>query len=122
MNSNKSTPNLTNLTQKIKQYGLKLGFQQIGITDTDLTLAEQRLQQWLAKNYHGNMRYMEQHGTKRSRPAELIPNTLRIISVRMNYLPPHPRIARVLANPKLAFISRYALGRDYHKLMRKRLE
>lgn len=109
------------LFQQIKQWGQELGFQQIGITDTDLTQYESRFLEWLQKNFHGEMHYMSSHGTKRYRPAELIPGTLRIISARMDYLPPESEIAKVLKNPKLGFISRYALGRDYHKLMRKRL-
>lgn len=106
---------------KIKQWGLELGFQQIGITDTDLSQYESRVQAWLAKGLHGSMDYMEKHGTKRTRPAELVPNTIRIISARMDYLPPDTAIFEVLNHPEKAYISRYALGRDYHRLMRKRL-
>lgn len=114
--------NYSELAQQIKTWGQELGFQQVGITDIDLTRYEERLESWLAKNYHGSMDYMERHGTKRSRPAELVPGTQRIISVRMDYLPPSLSFKEVLENPKLAFISRYATGRDYHKLIRKRLE
>lgn len=114
--------NFANLREDIKQWGKKLGFQQVGITDTDLSKYEQRFLDWLAHGFHGEMDYMARHGTKRSRPADLLPGTLRIISVRMDYLPPDTSIAEVLQNPNKGYVSRYALGRDYHKLMRKRLD
>lgn len=101
---------------------MALGFQQVGIADTDLTLAEQHLNRWLADGMQGNMDYMARHGSKRSRPEELVPGTLRIISVRMDYLPPADDPEAILGDPEKAFISRYALGRDYHKLMRNRLQ
>lgn len=110
------------LAAQIKQWGVDLGFQQIGITNTDLSHYEQRFHDWLAKGFHGEMHYMEKHGLKRSRPAELIPDTISIISARLDYLPPDTSMAAVLQNPEKAYVSRYALGRDYHKLMRKRLE
>lgn len=110
------------LAQDIKTWGKEVGFQQVGITDTDLSAYENDLREWLKKGYHGKLNYMERYGMMRARPSELVPGTLRIISVRMNYLPPHPDFAKVLNNPEKAFVSRYALGRDYHKLMRKRLE
>ena len=110
------------LAEQIRQWGAALGFQQVGIADTDLTLAEQHLHQWLDQGMHGCMEYMASHGLKRSRPAELVPGTLRIISVRMDYLPPDDDPEAVLADTQCAFISRYALGRDYHKLMRNRLQ
>lgn len=109
------------LAANIKHWGLELGFQQIGITDTDLTQYEPHFLEWLQKKFHGEMHYMEAHGSKRYRPDELIPGTIRIISARMDYLPPDTEIPKVLQNPSLGYISRYALGRDYHKLMRKRL-
>lgn len=109
------------LAHDIKKWGQELGFQQVGITDTDLSVYEDRFLAWLAKGFHGSMDYMEKHGTKRSRPFELIPETLRIISVRMDYLPPNSAIMDVLQDPNKGYISRYALGRDYHKLLRKRL-
>jgi epoxyqueuosine reductase len=114
--------NHNNLAADIKQWGLELGFQQIGITDTDLTQYEPHFLAWLQKKFHGEMHYMESHGSKRYRPNELIPGTVRIISARMDYLPPDTEIPKVLQNPALGYISRYALGRDYHKLMRKRLK
>ncbi|RDI41515.1 tRNA epoxyqueuosine(34) reductase QueG [Aquicella lusitana] len=110
------------LSHHIKQWGLALGFQQVGITDADLSTYEDRFLNWLAKGLHGKMDYMEKHGLKRSRPAELLPQTVRIISVRMDYLPPDTSIMTVLNDAKKGYISRYALGRDYHRLMRKRLE
>ena len=94
----------------------------MGITDTELSPYEAKLQEWLAKGHHGEMKFMEKHGSKRSRPEELIPGTLRIISVRMNYLPADPNLIKILNDPQKAYISRYAVGRDYHKLMRKRLQ
>lgn len=113
---------MQNLANKIKEWGQELGFQQIGITDTDLSQYEQRFLDWLNKGLHGSMSYMEKHGLKRLRPHELIPGTVRIISARLDYLPPDTTIVEVLQNNKKGYISRYALGRDYHRLMRKRLE
>jgi epoxyqueuosine reductase len=111
------------LAHDIKRWGSDLGFQQVGITDCDLTTPETHLLQWLAAGRHGEMDYMARHGTKRSRPAELVPGTLRVICARMNYLPKGAREAgAVLADPAGACISRYALGRDYHKVMRRRLQ
>lgn len=109
------------LSEQIKQWGLELGFQQVGITDTNLDIYETRLQEWLKKNFHGTMDYMEKHGEKRSQPDKLIPGTLRIISVRMDYLPPDTRIKEVLFDNNKAYIARYALGRDYHKVLKRRL-
>ena len=111
------------LSEHIKRWGLELGFQHIGISDTRLEEAENHLQDWLLQNRHGEMHYMAAHGLKRSRPALLQPGTLSIISVRMDYLPQSPAISHtVLDDPGAAFVSRYALGRDYHKLMRNRLQ
>lgn len=113
---------MPSLADQIKQWGEELGFQQIGITDTDLSSYEQRFLDWLAKGFHGAMDYMERHGIKRSRPEILIPDTIRIISARLDYLPPDTDIKKVLNNPYKGYVSRYALGRDYHRLMRKRLD
>lgn len=111
------------LTEKIRAWGLDLGFQQIGITGTALAEDERRLELWLEQRYHGEMDYMEKHGTKRSRPAELMPQTVSVISARMNYMSQHCADPNeVLEDPAAAYISRYALGRDYHKLMRARLK
>ncbi len=101
---------------------MALGFQQVGISDIDLSQHEAKLQAWLDNHYHGEMQFMAEHGMKRARPAELVPGTVRVISVRMNYLPPDARFAKDLKQPNTAYISRYALGRDYHKLVRNRLK
>jgi epoxyqueuosine reductase len=115
--------NAAELVERIRRWGKALGFQQVGISDIELGTAEQRLQEWLDAGYHGSMEYMQRHGSKRSRPAELEPGTVSVIAVRMDYLPPESAEPwSVLGNGELAYISRYALGRDYHKLMRKRLQ
>jgi epoxyqueuosine reductase len=120
---NESSPEMTNLALQIKQWGQELGFQQIGITNTDLSAAEAHLQNWLANNFHGEMDYMQRHGLKRSRPALLHEGTVRVISARMDYLPePAAAMGQALNDPASAYISRYALGRDYHKMMRNRLQ
>jgi epoxyqueuosine reductase len=112
---------LHQLARDIKTWGRELGFQQVGITDVDLSEAETRLKEWLAKGYHGSMEWLAAHGDKRSRPAELLPGTLRVIAVRMDYLPGDTQQIKILKDPTKAYISRYTLGRDYHKLIRKRL-
>jgi len=111
------------LAQHIRQWGQELGFQQLGFSDTDLEAHEVHLNHWLAKGFHGEMSYMQRHGTRRSRPQELEPGTLRVISARMDYLPETEfDIEALLKEPDKGVVSRYALGRDYHKLMRKRLQ
>lgn len=111
------------LAQDIKDWGHALGFQQIGITDTGAGEHETHLRDWLAADRHGAMAYMANHGSKRARPHELLPGTLRIISARMDYLPPDAAPAEeVLQQPEYAYVSRYALGRDYHKVLRARLK
>ena len=117
-----STPNYQQLAKNIKAWGQELGFSEVGITDIDLSKHEAQLQRWLDAGYHGSMDYMAAHGMKRARPAELVPGTQRVISVKMNYLPPDASFAKTLKNTEKAYISRYALGRDYHKLMRNRLK
>lgn len=117
-----TTAELHQLAQDIKLWASELGFDQAGITDTDLTLEEPRLQAWLDAGYHGSMDYMARHGMMRARPHELLPGTLRVLSVRMNYLPFEADFAATLRDPTLGYISRYALGRDYHKLLRSRLK
>jgi epoxyqueuosine reductase len=110
------------LSRRIRTWGKELGFQQVGIAGTALAEAETRLDEWVAKNFHGELGYMTRHGRKRSRPAELVPGTTRVISARMDYFPAGAAPAgAVLADPERAFIARYALGRDYHKLLRRRL-
>lgn len=101
----------------------ELGFAAIGVAGIDLPADEARLEGWLAAGLHGEMAYMQRHGTRRSRPAELVPGTLRVISVRMDYWPEAAADAEaVLADPQLGYVSRYALGRDYHKVMRGALQ
>ena len=118
-----STQDLIELRKKIGQWAQSLGFQAVGISDIQLNEAEKHLHQWLDKGYHGTMNYMQHHGSKRSQPNELIPGTTSIISLRMDYFPPHSKEANdVLADPQAAYISRYALGRDYHKVLRKRIQ
>lgn len=112
---------LSKLTEDIRRWGAELGFQQVGISNIDLHKHEQHLKSWLEKNFHGEMGYMARHGDKRSRPEQLLPGTLRVISARMDYLPETTDMQAVLDDPNKGYISRYALGRDYHKLMRKRL-
>lgn len=113
---------LTELASSIKDWGRELGFQQVGISGLSLGEHEQHLQRWLDAGHHGEMDYMAAHGSKRWRPEELVPGTLRVISVRMDYLPGDTHMAERLAQPEKAYISRYALGRDYHKVVRKRLQ
>lgn len=110
------------LAGAIAQWGRDLGFAEIGIADTELGEAEAHLARWLAAGRHGEMDYMARHGTARSRPAELVPGTLRVITARMDYLPePLARSRAALADPARAYVARYALGRDYHKVLRTRL-
>ena len=115
----------TKLALEVKAWGKALGFQDVRIADAiaDMSAAESGMFQWLDKGYHGEMNYMAEHGTKRSRPYELVPNTQRIISVRMNYFPPKAAGSWPVINQgEKAFISRYALGRDYHKVLRSRMQ
>ncbi|MBN2702177.1 MAG: tRNA epoxyqueuosine(34) reductase QueG [Methylothermaceae bacterium] len=111
------------LASEIKKWGRELGFQATGICDIDLGIAEENLKRWLARGFHGEMDFMARHGVKRSRPQQLVPDTMRIIAARMEYLPePQTAMEQALEDPRRAYISRYALGRDYHKLIRKRLQ
>lgn len=113
------------LAVEIKDWGRALGFQDVRIADahSDMSEAESGMFEWLDKGYHGEMDYMEKHGTKRSRPFELVAGTQRIISVRMNYFPPKAKESwSVINDGERAFISRYALGRDYHKVLRSRMQ
>jgi len=116
------TLDLNALALSIKDWGRELGFQQVGITDVELGEHEAHLQRWLAAGYQGEMEYMAAHGSKRSHPDELVPGTLRVVSLRMDYLPGDTQMAQRLKEPQQAYVSRYALGRDYHKLIRKRLQ
>ncbi len=112
---------LDEIAAKIKRWGRDLGFQQVGIAGIDLAQDEPRLQAWLAAGRHGEMAYMARHGLRRARPAELVPGTLRVISARMDYWPEATPAESVLADARLGYVSRYALGRDYHRLVRPRL-
>ena len=117
-----SSLDLPALSQSIKDWGRELGFQQVGIAGLDLASHEAHLERWLAAGYHGEMDYMAAHGSKRSHPEELVPGTLRVISLRMDYLPGDTQMSKRLGEPEKAYVSRYALGRDYHKLIRKRIQ
>ena len=118
-----STEQLQAMKSAIIRWGMELGFQQLGVADTGLEEHEQHLLSWLDQGMHGQMSYMQAHGTRRSRPAELLPGTLRVISARMDYLSEQACDAeQLLEQPEQALISRYALGRDYHKLLRQRLQ
>lgn len=110
------------LAQAIKLWGQELGFQQIGIANISLDRAEKHLNEWLDAGRHGSMEYMASHGHKRSRPDLLVPGTISVISARMDYLPPDTNPEAVLAEQSLGYVSRYALGRDYHKVVRNRLQ
>lgn len=114
---------LYQLAKDIKDWGKALGFADVGISGTDLSHYEPKHFEWLLNDYHGDMDYMARHGTKRTRPQELEPGTLTVISVRMNYFDgdAHDAIDQ-LQTPSNAYISRYALHKDYHKLMRKRMQ
>jgi epoxyqueuosine reductase len=106
----------------IERAAAALGIDAIGVSSIDLPDDERYLDQWIERGWHGQMQYMARHGHRRSRPADLLPGTIRVISARMNYLAEHARPAGdVLADSEAAFISRYALGRDYHKVMRSAL-
>ncbi|MGE5616079.1 MAG: tRNA epoxyqueuosine(34) reductase QueG [Bacillota bacterium] len=111
------------LEDRIKQWGRSIGFDAIAIAGTDLAEDEARLLEWLDRGWHGEMDYMARHGERRARPAELVPGTLSVITARLNYTNPEVRDAEaVLADPERAYVSRYALGRDYHKVLRAKLQ
>ncbi len=109
------------LAVEIKQWGKELGFAHIGICLPNPGIHAERLQQWLDKEYHGEMSYMKEREPLRREPEQLQANTLRIISARMDYFPGSNELEELLTEPEKAYLSRYALGRDYHKLIRKRL-
>ncbi len=118
-----SNKELKKLAAKIKKLGMKVGFQQIGIAGIQLAEDEKRLQEWLARKRHGEMSYMGHHNKKRAHPEKLVPDTLRVISARMNYWSRESKNAQeVLDDQSMAYISRYAVGRDYHKVIRQRLK
>ncbi|HHQ13498.1 MAG TPA: tRNA epoxyqueuosine(34) reductase QueG, partial [Chromatiales bacterium] len=116
-------PDADELAGQIRDWAAELGFQQTGITDTSLDNAGARLKAWLAAGYHGEMEYMARHGSRRYRPDELLPGTRSVIMVRMDCVPDEPDPpAALLEQPSKAYIARYSLGRDYHKLLRRRLQ
>ena len=117
-----STEDALVLTQKISAYANELGFQQLGITDTDLSAHIEPYQKWLQAGHHGELDYMAKHGSKRWVADELVAGTLRVISVRMDYFTDPESPQKQLSNRDNAYISRYTLGRDYHKLIRSRLK
>jgi epoxyqueuosine reductase len=111
------------LARDIVSWGQELGFAELGIADTELSADEARLRAWLDAGRHGEMDYMARHGAGRARPAAMVPGTIRVITARLDYLPRRAQDpAHVLADSRKAYISRYALGRDYHKVMRQRLQ
>ena len=116
-----ATTALAELANAIGAWGAELGFQQLAITDTDLDASAVRLRQWLERGYQGDMAGMGSHGSKRWEPAQLVPGTQRVICARMDYLPPESNLIATLRDRDKAYLSRYALGRDYHKTLRKRL-
>lgn len=113
---------MVQLTAQIKQWGLELGFGQVGISGIDLGEHPQHLQNWLDKGFHGDLSYMAAHGVKRGRPDLLEVYAQRVISVRMDYLVDKPKPRAIPEHPNQGVIARYALGRDYHKTLRKRLQ
>jgi len=122
-NAASSQRDWTALAGQIGLWGRELGFQAIGISDTELSAEEARLLRWLSAGRHGTMDYMARHGTARARPADLVPGTVRIITARLNYWPSAAADAgTVLSDGSSAYVARYALGRDYHKVLRARLQ
>jgi len=118
-----SPDQLQTLAQNIKHWGKSLGFDAVGISDLELSTHEAHLDDWIDQGMHGDMHYMHKHGRKRTRPAQLVPGTRRVISVRMDYAPKDIQQAETMLEKRdIAYISRYALGRDYHKVLRARLK
>jgi epoxyqueuosine reductase len=120
--SSNHPPDYAALAVDIKRWAREAGFQRVGIAGIGLADEERRLLEWLDRGRHGAMDYMARHGTNRSRPDALVPGTLRVVSVGLDYLPDAADMAATLDDPSRAYVSRYALGRDYHKLMRNRLQ
>jgi epoxyqueuosine reductase len=113
---------LSGLARSIKQWGAELGFQAVGIADAELSAAGVRLSEWLQKGWHGEMDYMVRHAALRARPAALVPETLRVVSCRMDYSGAQQDETAALADGARAYVARYARGRDYHKVLRARLQ
>ena len=115
--------NLDALAKSIVEWGLDLGFDAVGISDTELSQHETHLNNWISNGFHGQMDYMYKHGSKRTRPSELVEGTIRVISVRIDYAPDDiDQAEKALETPQIGYVSRYALGRDYHKVVRKKLQ
>jgi epoxyqueuosine reductase len=120
---NPSAAELAQLSAEIKRLGRELGFTKLGVAATTIDADEQRLDRWLALGRHGTMAYMERHGRKRSQPGQLLPGTVSVISARMSYWPVSARDGReTLGDARTGYVARYALGRDYHKVLRQRLQ
>ena len=114
---------MTTLRRQLDGWAREAGFRAVGVSDIELGEDEAHLKRWLDDGFHGDMDYMQRHGDKRTRPAKLVPGTLRVISARMDYLTDAATDSwSVIHDPELGFVSRYALGRDYHKLLRARLQ
>jgi epoxyqueuosine reductase len=114
---------LSDLKQTLSALATARGFDALGVSDLELGVDAARLQHWLDLGKHGDMDYMARHGTRRTRPDELVPGTVRVLSARMNYWPGDARDAgEALADPQVGYVSRYALGRDYHKVLRNALQ
>jgi epoxyqueuosine reductase len=123
MSSTRAAADLSALRAALTSHARELGFDAVGVSGVELAEDEERLQAWLSAGRHGAMNYMQRHGLKRSRPAHLVPGTVRVISARMNYWPPQARDANeALHDRDAAYVSRYALGRDYHKVLRAALK
>jgi len=120
--SHSESIDLSGLAASIKAWGRELGFQAVGIADVDLAEARAGLAAWIGSGYHGEMNYMAKHGSRRTQPEDLVPGTKRVICARMDYKPESAYAARVLGEGSKAFIAGYALGRDYHKVVRARLQ
>ncbi|WOJ93065.1 tRNA epoxyqueuosine(34) reductase QueG [Congregibacter variabilis] len=121
MDENRLASDGSALLEEIRGWARELGFSQLGVSDIDLGEHADHLERWLAAGYQGEMQWMGSHGTKRSQPQELVPGTCRVLSLRMDYLNDGAEPLTVLEDPNKAYIARYTLGRDYHKLIRKRL-
>jgi epoxyqueuosine reductase len=114
---------LAGLKTRLAALARARGFDALGVSGVELGADSAYFERWLEAGFHGEMDYMWKHGTRRTRPAELVPGTVRVLSARMNYWPPEARDAETqLADEDGAYISRYALGRDYHKVLRNALQ
>ncbi len=110
------------IEERVKQWGRSLGFDAVAIAGTELAEEEARLLEWLDRGWHGGMDYMARHGVRRARPAELVPGTVSVITARLDYKPAARDPQEVLDDPEAGYVARYALGRDYHKVMRAKLQ